>query len=92
MTQIAALAKELLSGRTVTIMSAFKDFACTNFPREGSRSIEKKFGVKLDKTPIKFKSRYGHPGVYYRYTLPLNDQNISGISLMIDYVLSQNKK
>lgn len=89
MTQAAAIAKALLKGEVISIMTAFKQFGCTNAPREISRSIEKKFGVQVSKTPVKFKSKYGKEGVYYQYRLNHTDYNADGIKKMIQYVKDQ---
>jgi len=45
MTQRAAIAMHLLKGETLTIMEGYKLFACSNLPRELSRSIEQIFNV-----------------------------------------------
>ncbi len=92
MTQIAAIAHSYLKGESNSIMTAFKKFNCTNLPRENGRSIERKFGVKLHPVPVKFKSDYGHTGVYYRYTLLKTPQNKDGIKKMEQYIASQTKK
>lgn len=92
MTQVAAIAESLLKGEVLSIMDGFKKFACTNLPRELSRSIEQKFGVELTKTPTKFKSVYGHKGEYYKYRLPTTTQNLTGIQLMRNYVQQSKSK
>ena len=86
MTQIAALATALLKGEVVSIKTAFHLFGCSNAPREIGRSIERKFGVKVSKTPTKFKSRYGKSGIYYKYRLNKTDYNQEGIKKMLEYV------
>ena len=57
MTQLASICKALLDGEVLSIMTGFKDFGCTNLPREIGRSIERKFGVVVDKTPTPFRSK-----------------------------------
>lgn len=89
MTQTAAIALSLLKGDVISIKTAFDMFGCTNAPREIGRSIERKFGVKVSKTPTKFKSRYGKEGVYFRYRLNRTDYNEEGIKKMTEYVRSQ---
>lgn len=89
MTQTAAICKALLKGEVLSIMDGFKMFACTNLPRELSRSVEQKFGVKISKDPTKFKSKYGQSGVYYRYRLNRIAENQEGIEKMVAYVLEQ---
>lgn len=86
MTQTAAIAKALLDGQVLSIMNGFKLFSCTNIPREISRSIEKKFGVEVSRNKVEFTSKYGHPGVYYRYRLNRTEQNMNGIIKMERYV------
>ena len=95
MTQTAAIAKALLDGEKLSIMDGFKKFQCSNIPREVSRSIETKFRVVLDREPVKFTSKYGRKGEYYRYSLPGSKKNKEGIKAMKEYVKSQidnNKK
>jgi hypothetical protein len=89
MTQRAAIAMHLLKGETLTIMEGYKLFACSNLPRELSRSIEQVFKVKLSKERMPFKSRYGHNGVYFRYRLNKTPYNELGINAMRAYVAEQ---
>lgn len=89
MTQTAAIAISLLKGDVISIMTSFRQFGCTNAPREVSRSIEKKFGVKVSRTPVKFKSRYGKSGVYFQYRMNRTGYNLDGMAKMRDYCLKQ---
>lgn len=89
MTQIAALATALLRGDVVSIKTAFDMFGCSNAPREIGRSIERKFGVIVSKTPTKFTSRYGKSGVYFKYRLNKTEYNKEGIQKMKEYVAAQ---
>jgi hypothetical protein len=88
MTQTAAIALALLKGEVISIKTAFNQFGCTNAPREIGRSIERKFGVVVSKTPVKFKSRYGKSGVYFQYRLNRTKYNQDGIRKMVEYVES----
>ena len=90
MSQIAAIAQSLLRGEVLSIMDGFKNFGCSNIPREISRSIEQKFDVIVTKTPHEFTSRYGHKGRYFKYRLPMIKQNEAGIEKMKIYV-KENK-
>lgn len=92
MTQIAAIALALLKGEVISIKTAFNQFGCTNAPREISRSIEKKFEVKVSRVPKKFTSRYGKSGIYYQYRLNKSDHNLLGIEKMKEYVKSEFNK
>lgn len=89
MTATAALAKHLLSGKKVSIKDGFLYFGITNIPRELSRGIEQKFGVKLEKRHQTFTSRYGRKGFYYEYKLPHTSLNKAGIKAMKKYVKDQ---
>lgn len=91
MTAKAALAKELLSGRVITIMSGFMELAITNTPREVSRMIEKDFGVEVSRTPRKKNGKYGRTVNYYEYRLNRTERNKEGIEKMKAYVKSQEK-
>jgi len=91
MTQVAAICKALLDGQTLSIMTAFKMFNCTNLPRELSRGVEQKFGVKVSKEKVDFISTYGErPGYYFRYRLNRTEYNHKGIELMRKYVSQQS--
>lgn len=92
MTKTAAMAKSLLNGEVLSIMTGFQHFMITNIPREISRQIEKKFGVKVAKTPTKFKSKYGKPGVYFKYRLPMTDYNKVGVAKMREYIKDHSEK
>ena len=92
MTATAHLALSLLNGETVSIMTGFKKFLITNIPREVGRSIERKFGVRLQRVPVKFVSTYGHSGQYFRYTLLAIRENKDGIKRMKAYVKSEIEK
>lgn len=87
MTQVAAIAQSLLRGEVLSIMTGFKLFACSNLPREISRSIEAKFGVEVSRTRKDFTSQYGQPGFYFEYRLNRTEYNEKGIELMKAYCL-----
>lgn len=89
MTQIAAISKALLKGEVLSIKTAFDMFGCSNVPREMGRSIERKFGVKVSRTPKKFKSRYGRSGVFFQYRLNKTAYNRDGIIKMREYIKQQ---
>jgi hypothetical protein len=91
MTQTAALAYALLKGDVVSIKTAFDQFGCSNAPREIGRSIERKFGVRVSRTKVNFKSRYGKAGVYYQYRLNQTEYNKPGIEKMREYVREEMK-
>ena len=86
MTQKAAIAKALLHGRTISIKTAFDQFGCTNAPREIGRGIIDAFGVSIRKTPVKFKSRYGKSGIYFKYKLNKSAKKL-GIKKMREYIM-----
>lgn len=89
MTQIAAICHSLLKGDTLSIMSGFGKFSCTNLPRELSRSVEKKFKVQLTRIPVTFISEYGHKGEYYKYRLLKTEENKEGIEKIKVYLSEQ---
>lgn len=91
MTQKASIALALLKGEILSIRDGFDRFACTNLPREISRSIEKDFGVLISKTPTKFISRDNQSGHYYTYRLPKTQYNALGIKKMLKYVKDNAK-
>lgn len=89
MTALAAILKDLLKGKKLSIKTAFNDYGVTNLPREIGRSVVRKFNVSVDKQPTKFKSRYGHTGEYYRYSLQQSKKNRPGISAIKKYIKEQ---
>jgi len=92
MTQKAAICEALLKGEVLSVMTAFRQFGCTNISREVGRSIEREFGIIVSRMSKPFKSRYGHVGVYFEYRLnPLIKCNKEGIKKMRAYVDSQKK-
>ena len=90
MTQIAALCKSLLSGEVVSIKNAYLDYGISNIAREIGRSIERKFGVIVSRTPKKGKSRYGVPVTWFEYRLNQTSHNQKGITEMAKYVMRNN--
>lgn len=92
MTQVAAICSALLDGQVLSIMSGYKLFACTNLPREISRSVEKKFEVVVSKERVEFVSKYGQSGFYFRYRLNTTDYNKEGIEKMRKYVKEQSDR
>lgn len=92
MTQIAAIAYAFLKGEIISIKTAFDMFGCSNAPREVSRSIEQKFGVKISRNKVNFKSRYGKTGIYFQYRLNRDaTYNQDGIAKMKAYVKEEMK-
>jgi hypothetical protein len=89
MTQTSAIAKALLNGQVLSIMTAFKMFSCTNLPRELSRGIEAKFNIQISKVKKDFVSTYGHSGYYFEYRLSHTEKNKEGIEKMKAYVEEQ---
>lgn len=90
MTQVAAICAALLRGEVLSIMTGFKQFACSNLPRELSRSVEQKFNVRVSRIKKVFVSQYGQPGFYYQYRLNKDaPENQEGIKLMREYVAEQ---
>lgn len=97
-TQKAALCSALLDGDYITIMEAFERFGITNLPREIGRSVEREFGVTVNKRPANHVNQFGEPGrhfVYWMYgdykSLFLNDKvkrsaHRKGLKLMRKYV------
>jgi len=88
MTQTAALCKALLAGEILSILTGFILCGCTNVPREIGRSIERKFGLVIDRERVEAKNRYGNPCSYVKYSLNRRKkENNEGIKKMTAYVL-----
>lgn len=91
MTQKCALAISLLKGEVISIMNGFSWFSMTNAPREIGRSIERSFGVKVDRKMKHFESKYGNKGWYFEYRLMRTRENKDGIEKMSEYVAKITK-
>lgn len=91
MKQTTAICQALLNGEVLSIMTGFKDFMCTNIPREIGRSVERKFGVIVSRESVPFKSKYGRSGVYFKYRLNKTKYNQEGIKKMKEYINSFKK-
>jgi hypothetical protein len=87
MTQIAALAKALLSGEVISIKNAYFDYGISNISREIGRSIERKFHVEVSRVKKEGISRYGQPIVWFEYRLNRTNFNSKGITDMAKYIL-----
>lgn len=87
MTAKAAICKALLLGRVLNIKNGFSLFGVTNIPREVSRSVEKDFGVGLNRRPRTGKTRFGVGCSWFDYRLQARPENIPGIKKMVEYIL-----
>lgn len=92
MTSKAALCKALLDGKILNIKNGFNLLGITNIPREIGRSIEREFGVVVNRFPEQGVTRYGQVCNWVNYRLPRISQNAEGIAKMKAYVLSQSKE
>ncbi len=93
--QKAALVKELLDGKEISVMTAFKTLLLTNCAREVGRSIvnpETGFGAKVTKTRIDFTSTYGKKGFYFTYKLERSEANKTAIEKMKLYLSQSDLK
>lgn len=68
-TQKAALCSALLDGDVLTIMEAFTRFGITNLPREIGRSVERAFGVTINKHRTTHTNMFGEEGHHFVYRL-----------------------
>jgi hypothetical protein len=85
MNATTAIGLAFLKGDVLTIKTAFRDYGISNLPREASRCIEKKFGVRLAKVRKAGKSRFGIPCSWNEYRLPDTEYNRLGRAKLIDY-------
>lgn len=84
-----ALIKALLDGKTVNIRNVHSLTSYTNASREIGRSVERAFGVRVDRTHREGKNRYKVHCIWTDYKLPQNGKNKEGIKKMKEYVKSQ---
>lgn len=87
MNATVALCKALLDGKIVNIKTGFTLFGISNVPREIGRSVERKFGVRVDRTQREGESRYGQPVTWYDYklnkSLPENKEGVDAMRLYL---------
>lgn len=87
MNATAALCKALLDGKVINIKTGFSLFGVSNVPREIGRSVERKFGVRIDRTPREGESRYGQHVTWYDYklnkSLPENKEGVAAMRLYL---------
>ena len=86
MNQQSVIAKSLLDGNCLSIMTSFKDFGCTNLPRTLGRGIFKSSGVTIESKQIDFKNKYGISGYYFEYRLLYTLQNVEAIEKIKLYI------
>jgi len=86
MNQVCKIAKSLLNGEAISILTGFQKFFITNVPREIGRSIERKFMVKIEKKQKNFINADGENGYYFEYRLLYTPENLPGIERMKEYI------
>jgi hypothetical protein len=86
MNKTVTLCKSLLEGDVLSILNGFTRLHITNIPREIGRSVERKFGVKVDRKTIPHKDKFNNPGYYYEYRLLRTEENKEGIKRMEAYI------
>lgn len=90
MNQKAAICDALLKGKVLNIKNGFHLFGVTNVPREIGRSVERAFGVTIERKPEEGLSRYGQPCSWMNYFLDKKKpENKEGIEKMKIYVNEQ---
>lgn len=68
MNQKQAITQAVFAGKTLTTLEAVEMFGTVKLPNRIAE-IEQKYGIILDRKPVKFKTRYGTAGVYLKYKL-----------------------
>lgn len=86
MNQTCKIAKSLLKGEVISILTGFQRFFITNVPREIGRLIERQFLVEIDKKQKNFKNKDGESGYYFEYRLLRTPTNLPGIERMEKYI------
>lgn len=79
MTRTQALAKHLLAGKTVSIMTAYQLFGISNISRELRRLIEIPYNLTLTRTQKEGRTKYGSYCQWLEYRLAYNKINEPGI-------------
>jgi len=92
MTRTQALATHLLSGKPVSIKTAYTYFGISNISREVIRLIERPFGVTLTRTKKEGKTKYGSYCSWLEYRLMPSKINASGIKKLKKLSLESQKK
>ncbi len=68
MTRQKALLSHLISGGSLSIMTAYKEFGISNVSREVRRLIEKPFNVELKREQKQGKTKYGSSCYWFEYS------------------------
>lgn len=83
---IAALCYDLINGKTVSIKTGFKDYGITNIPREISRAVEQRFGVRIEREKKDYTTKYGIYQMYFEYKLIRSNQSKESIEKIYAYI------
>lgn len=92
MTRTQALATHLLSGKPVSIKTAYNYFGISNISREVIRLIERPFGLTLTRKRMEGKTKYGTYCSWCEYRLSNTRINASGIKKLKKYLQESKKK
>ena len=92
MTRKQVLATYLLTGRPVSIKTAYNYFGISNISREVIRLIERPFGVTLTRTKNEGKTKYGSYCNWIEYSLMPNKLNAVGIKKLKKFIQESQKK
>jgi hypothetical protein len=92
MTRTQALATHLLSGKPVSIKTAYKDFGISNISREVARLIERPFGLYLTRTKLEGKTKYGTYCSWFEYRLMNTKLNAAGIKKLKKFLQESKEK
>ena len=72
-TQKLSILIALSEGKTLTTLDAVREFGTVKLPTR-INEWENKLGIYLTREMVKFKTKYGTSGVYYKYSASERDK------------------
>lgn len=68
-----AILHALISGEKLTTKNGFMDFGTSKLPSR-CVELERKYGIRLTRKEVDFKSKYGVAGTCYEYSMKVSDR------------------
>lgn len=72
-----AILHALIRGEKLTTQNGFRDFGTSKLPTRCCE-LERKYGIRLSRKEVDFKSKYGVMGTCYEYSMKVSDRKKVG--------------
>lgn len=72
-----AIIHALVSGEKLTTKNGFRDFGTSKLPTRCGE-LERKYGIRLNRKEVDFKSKYGVIGTCFEYSMKVHDRKKVG--------------